>query len=277
LQLTNKSRGAWRWTGTNWQPSNQLTRGLEKLETTSAGKDRGVRLRDVDHSGQCELIVANERQQVIYRWANDHWVPANLPWPKGVAIVDDQGRDAGLRFVDIDQDGYDDLLFSNQQRYSLHLWEPHHWAGWSIKALDASRGDADHVPIISRLGTNNGAWFHSDHMWVQNEDTARLPNLVDRRSYDNLLRGVLPLPKSPQESLRSMKLLPGYQIELMVAEPLVADPVAFDWDAGGRLWVAEMADYPLGLDGKGQHGGRVRWLEDRDNDGRYDHSTVFLN
>ena len=74
-----------------------------------------------------------------------------------------------------------------------------------------------------------------------------------------------------------MKLLPGYQIELMVAEPLVADPVAFDWDAGGRLWVAEMADYPLGLDGKGQHGGRVRWLEDRDDDGRYDHSTIFLD
>ena len=74
-----------------------------------------------------------------------------------------------------------------------------------------------------------------------------------------------------------MKLLPGYQIELMVAEPLVADPVAFDWDAEGRLWVAEMADYPLGLDGKGQHGGRVRWLEDRDKDGRYDHSTVFLD
>lgn len=47
------------------------------------------------------------------------------------------------------------------------------------------------------------------------------------------------------------------------------DSIAFDWDGSGRLWVIEMADYPLGMDGKGKPGGRVRILEDVDQDGRY--------
>ena len=35
------------------------------------------------------------------------------------------------------------------------------------------------------------------------------------------------------------------------------DPIAFDWGADGRLWVVEMGDYPLGVDGKGKPLGLV--------------------
>ncbi|HEX4132781.1 MAG TPA: PVC-type heme-binding CxxCH protein [Pirellulales bacterium] len=84
-------------------------------------------------------------------------------------------------------------------------------------------------------------------------------------------------PLSPEEGLKSMIARPGFTVELVAAEPLVMDPVAFAWGADGKLWVVEMADYPLGLDGKGQPGGRVRWLDDTDGDGRYDRSTVFLD
>ncbi|MCA9081910.1 MAG: hypothetical protein KDA58_15220, partial [Planctomycetaceae bacterium] len=45
----------------------------------------------------------------------------------------------------------------------------------------------------------------------------------------------------------------------------------------GRLWVVEMADYPLGLNGHGAPGGRVRILEDRDADGWYETSTLFAD
>jgi putative membrane-bound dehydrogenase-like protein len=80
---------------------------------------------------------------------------------------------------------------------------------------------------------------------------------------------------SPAESLKKIHVSPGYRVELAAAEPQVIDPVAIDWDAAGRLWVVEMADYPLGLDGKGKPGGRVRVLEDLDGDGRYEKSTLF--
>ena len=35
---------------------------------------------------------------------------------------------------------------------------------------------------------------------------------------------------------------------------LIQSPVAFEWSADGRLWVVEMGDYPLGIDGKGKGG-----------------------
>ncbi|HEV8292997.1 MAG TPA: LamG-like jellyroll fold domain-containing protein, partial [Tepidisphaeraceae bacterium] len=51
-------------------------------------------------------------------------------------------------------------------------------------------------------------------------------------------------PKSPQEALKLLHVKNGYVIEQVACEPLVVDPVAFDWGADGRLWVVEMADYP---------------------------------
>ena len=82
-------------------------------------------------------------------------------------------------------------------------------------------------------------------------------------------------PRAAAESIRGIHVPDGFRVELVAAEPDLLDPVAFDWDHHGRLWVVEMADYPLGMDGKGQPGGRVRVLEDTDGDGRYDTSRLF--
>src|SRR5207244_951670 len=84
-------------------------------------------------------------------------------------------------------------------------------------------------------------------------------------------------PLSPAESLAKIHVPAGFKAELVAAEPLLLDPVAFDWDERGRLWVVEMADYPLGMDNQGKPGGRVRVLEDTDGDGRYDKSTLFAD
>jgi putative membrane-bound dehydrogenase-like protein len=46
--------------------------------------------------------------------------------------------------------------------------------------------------------------------------------------------------------------------------------VAIAFDASGRMFVAEMMDYPLGAEG-----GQIRCLEDRDEDGRFETATVF--
>ena len=64
------------------------------------------------------------------------------------------------------------------------------------------------------------------------------------------------IPNNLVQLFRECKELdPNFQIELVAAEPLVIDPVAFEWDAAGRLWVVEMRDYPNGMDGNGKPGG----------------------
>ncbi|MDQ6630685.1 MAG: neutral/alkaline non-lysosomal ceramidase N-terminal domain-containing protein, partial [Verrucomicrobiota bacterium] len=86
-----------------------------------------------------------------------------------------------------------------------------------------------------------------------------------------------PPPQSPAEALRSFHLKSDFTIDLAAAEPLIVDPVAIDFGTDGKLWVVEMHDYPTGLDGKDKPGGRIKLLEDKNGDGKFDTSTLFLD
>ncbi|MBM3845377.1 MAG: c-type cytochrome [Verrucomicrobia bacterium] len=79
-------------------------------------------------------------------------------------------------------------------------------------------------------------------------------------------------PLEPAEALKAFKVKPGFEVQLVAAEPLVMDPIAMDFDENGRLFVVEMRDYSERRDDKL---GRIRVLEDPDGDGVYDRSTVF--
>jgi len=86
-----------------------------------------------------------------------------------------------------------------------------------------------------------------------------------------------PISPAAKSALSQIEVDDGFQVELVASEPLVMDPVDFDWGPDGRLWVVEMADYPLGDNGNGKPGGRVRFLEDIDGDGKYDRATLFAD
>jgi len=84
-------------------------------------------------------------------------------------------------------------------------------------------------------------------------------------------------PLEPAEALRSFRIVPGFTIELVAAEPQVVDPVDMAFDEDGRIWVAEMIDYPFGDAERNPPQGRVRMLEDLDGDGRYEKATVVAD
>jgi putative membrane-bound dehydrogenase-like protein len=192
-------------------------------------------------------------------------------------------HDGGIRFVDIDEDGYEDVIFSNEEGYGIYLFK-NMKEGWARKVLAGKRGTPGELPMLFRGGAmlahegeDKGAWFHSRSLWVQNENTSHLKDLVDRRSFNEMLESVEPQAKSPEASLHSIKARPGFEVELVASEPLVQSPIYMAWGPDGKLWVVEMGDYPLGLDGKGKPGGRIKYLEDTNGDGKYVKATVFLD
>jgi len=186
----------------NWQPVPEFSGLLAQVTGVAnhadggnmiKGGNRSLRMRDVDHDGICEILVSNSSTNQLFHWHPDQQRWKLLPFglPPETMVIDHSGNDAGLRFVDINEDGFDDVVFSNGERYSLHLFESIE-KGWTTKVIQGRRGagggTSPTIPMIVRPdGTNNGAWFHSRTMWVQNEDTSRLPDGVDRLSFDQML------------------------------------------------------------------------------------------
>lgn len=188
-----RAAGLWHFAGSQWRRDETLGASLplsSSVAPKAENRDQGHRFRDLDRDGVCELIVGAPGKQAVFRLTNDGWRPLPFRLPRNTAIVDSLGRDAGLRFVDFDQDGYTDVVFSDAVRFSAHLFKGM-TEGWSRTTLQGLRGDQGELPMIVRGdGTNNGAWFKYGHMWVQNEETgAALPDHVESRSYKNDLLG----------------------------------------------------------------------------------------
>jgi putative membrane-bound dehydrogenase-like protein len=280
LIRNEKVSGGWHFDGEKWIEEKDLLNGLEidgqPVMTSKNGLDRGVRFRDLDKDGRCELLVGNNKQQAIFAWSPERKSWNKLPFALPDSIVTADGRDNGLRFADVDEDGRDDVLISNEKGFSLNLFTSME-KGWDRKVMAGDRSADNALPIIARAGSTNGAWIHSRNLWVQNEQTDKLQDHVDRRSFNDLLQSTEPTAKSAEASLHSIRVRPGFQVELVAAEPLVQSPIAFAWGADGKLWVVEMGDYPLGVDGKGKPGGRIKYLEDTNGDGKYTKATVFLD
>jgi mono/diheme cytochrome c family protein/glucose/arabinose dehydrogenase len=84
---------------------------------------------------------------------------------------------------------------------------------------------------------------------------------------------------TPEQSLKTFRLPKGYHLELVASEPMIHEPVAVAWDGNARMYVAELNTYMQDVEGTGEHEptSRVMLLEDTDNDGKMDKSSVFID
>jgi hypothetical protein len=160
----------------------------------------------------------------------------------------------GVWRADLDGDGHEDLVVSHDQGYGVYLFVPPAqaraglgWtAGWTRVMREGTPGDEAALPLL----TGPDVTF-ADGV-LQAGDV--------RMTYDELLRVPGPRPRSAEESLRTMRLPAGFTATLAAAEPLVMDPVFIDWDERGRMWVAEMGDYPF-AEGEATSDGRITWRD----------------
>lgn len=84
-------------------------------------------------------------------------------------------------------------------------------------------------------------------------------------------------PMSVKASMQRTQVPIDMRLELFAAEPDIAKPIAFAWDARGRLWVAETRDYPHGVTPGGEGNDDIKICEDTDGDGRADKFTIFAD
>jgi len=76
-----------------------------------------------------------------------------------------------------------------------------------------------------------------------------------------------------ETTIPGFSLPEGFEIGLVAAEPLISDPVAMEIDELGRWYVVEMHGYPLDVSGSGV----IKCLEDTDQDGLPDRSSIFAD
>jgi putative membrane-bound dehydrogenase-like protein len=113
--------------------------------------------------------------------------------------------------------------------------------------------------------------------------------LLPPRFYSEELKTDFPPPTDYRDAAETIHVPPGFKVELVAREPMVQDPVAFDWDEQGRLWVVQMGDYPGGPEANEDpltlaaepgklrpEKGSICILTDEDGDGLYDRSVLFL-
>lgn len=190
--LWDPSRGEWR----DGEGIGQSTDMGVAQELLSHLRKDGL-ARDLDGDGELEVIRATPRPtdrtvtpQNGYLYSGSKRLP--FGFPEGLPVLDNQtDREVGVRLIDVNGDGKLDCLFSNAERYALYLFKDLE-TGWSVKVLDEKRGDPSGKrpvipPFVRADGNNNGVWFHSGAIWLQNEDTAKLPDGVEKVPFKDLL------------------------------------------------------------------------------------------
>ncbi|MCA9210018.1 MAG: HEAT repeat domain-containing protein, partial [Planctomycetales bacterium] len=92
--------------------------------------------------------------------------------------------------------------------------------------------------------------------------------------YRDVVRTTEPL--APAEQRERFHLPPGFEIQLVAAEPDIQKPMNLAFDGAGRLWVSDSVEYPYqAKDRPGRDS--IKVLADRDGDGRAEQITTFVD
>lgn len=122
--------------------------------------------------------------------------------------------------------------------------------------------------VTCQVSRQNGS--KNDMLRTTDASVSAIPAFTDNPS---------PAHLTPEQSIKTFKLPKGYHLELVASEPMIHEPVAIAWDGNARMYVAELNTYMQDVEGTDEHAptSRVMLLEDTNNDGKMDKSSVFID
>jgi glucose/arabinose dehydrogenase/mono/diheme cytochrome c family protein len=84
---------------------------------------------------------------------------------------------------------------------------------------------------------------------------------------------------SPQDEAKTFFLQPGYELQLVVSDPIIKEPVLTVFDGNGRMFVAEMRSYMQDVNGSNQRAknSRVSVHWSSKHNGVYDKHAIFAD
>jgi putative membrane-bound dehydrogenase-like protein len=159
--------------------------------------------------------------------------------------------------------------------------------------------------VYTALGHDENTWKNASFLalvrgaalWAVGDATRdlweqlQMPSVSYKQSVfiPNYERRVPPLklqePLSPEDSLKTMQVPPGFEVQLFAAEPDITKPIAMNWDERGRLWIVESIDYPNAIIANAPEAqkatmkphDRIKICEDTNHDGKADKFTVYAD
>src|SRR3954451_3722470 len=82
---------------------------------------------------------------------------------------------------------------------------------------------------------------------------------------------------SPADEQKAFQLPPGFEINLVAAEPDIQKPLNMAFDERGRIWLTNTIEYPYAAPPDRPAQDTIKILEDTDGDGRYEKVTTFAD
>jgi putative membrane-bound dehydrogenase-like protein len=142
--------------------------------------------------------------------------------------------------------------------------------------------------FVRLVDESRGGWGHLNFDDFRFHD--KLPAEVEaasswRSTSNPLLQHLVANPAAAEPTAMSppgadtaaaMSVPPGFSVDVIAAEPQLHQPMAFTFDARGRLWVVEGHSYPQKRP-KGEGLDRILIFADRDGDGSFETRTVFCD
>ncbi|XZE52930.1 PVC-type heme-binding CxxCH protein [Planctomycetaceae bacterium SH139] len=159
-----------------------------------------------------------------------------------------QGQTIAVRLIDQSQGGWGHLNFDD---FRFHAERP------QFAEAVSSNARSTHTPLLQHLVVNP----RRDDISTENAEFTQKAEPTHSR-------------RAGTETTSQMYVPAGFSVDVIAAEPDLHQPMAFTFDAKGRLWVVEGHSYPQKRPA-GQGLDKILIFSDQDGDGHFEKRQVF--